>query len=217
MLCLGWVLFFLLPFWLLVLFCFLAELYEIFLSRAKERWKSFSETSSENDIEGEISWVLNNLLFTFTNPGSLTSSSAISALTILVKSSQSHALLKCLLSYNKSVSEGLGSTYCINKRQIKILHVLLSSERFLWNTKIGIYKNRGNTKSRNRKLNYSTCSYLALLRWVLLSWHPFYDFGKEKRISFVSWFWNGDVKNMTHFRFHLYFLACSGGLSSQIY
>ncbi|XP_047616913.1 TBC1 domain family member 12 isoform X3 [Phacochoerus africanus] len=28
------------------------ELYEIFLSRAKERWKSFSETSSENDIEG---------------------------------------------------------------------------------------------------------------------------------------------------------------------
>ncbi|XP_058698117.1 TBC1 domain family member 12 isoform X3 [Poecile atricapillus] len=27
------------------------ELYEIFLSRAKERWKSFSETSSENDIE----------------------------------------------------------------------------------------------------------------------------------------------------------------------
>ncbi|XP_076981500.1 TBC1 domain family member 12 isoform X1 [Tamandua tetradactyla] len=28
------------------------ELYEIFLSRAKERWKSFSETSSENDAEG---------------------------------------------------------------------------------------------------------------------------------------------------------------------
>ncbi|XP_058527128.1 TBC1 domain family member 12 isoform X1 [Ochotona princeps] len=28
------------------------ELYEIFLSRAKERWKSFSETSSENDTEG---------------------------------------------------------------------------------------------------------------------------------------------------------------------
>ncbi|KAM4852392.1 TBC1 domain family member 12 isoform 1-T1 [Thomomys bottae] len=28
------------------------ELYEIFLSRAKERWKSFSETSSDNDIEG---------------------------------------------------------------------------------------------------------------------------------------------------------------------
>ncbi|XP_030343712.1 TBC1 domain family member 12 isoform X2 [Strigops habroptila] len=27
------------------------ELYEIFLSRAKERWKSFSETSTENDIE----------------------------------------------------------------------------------------------------------------------------------------------------------------------
>ncbi|XP_039927384.1 TBC1 domain family member 12 isoform X1 [Hirundo rustica] len=27
------------------------ELYEIFLSRAKERWKSFSETASENDIE----------------------------------------------------------------------------------------------------------------------------------------------------------------------
>ncbi|XP_053927705.1 TBC1 domain family member 12 isoform X2 [Cuculus canorus] len=27
------------------------ELYEIFLSRAKERWKSFSETSSENDTE----------------------------------------------------------------------------------------------------------------------------------------------------------------------
>nr|XP_044997768.1 TBC1 domain family member 12 isoform X2 [Jaculus jaculus] len=28
------------------------ELYEIFLSRAKERWKSFSETSSDNDTEG---------------------------------------------------------------------------------------------------------------------------------------------------------------------
>ncbi|XP_047408837.1 TBC1 domain family member 12 [Sciurus carolinensis] len=28
------------------------ELYEIFLSRAKERWKSFSETNSENDTEG---------------------------------------------------------------------------------------------------------------------------------------------------------------------
>uniref|UniRef100_I3N676 TBC1 domain family member 12 n=1 Tax=Ictidomys tridecemlineatus TaxID=43179 RepID=I3N676_ICTTR len=28
------------------------ELYEIFLSRAKERWKSFSESSSENDTEG---------------------------------------------------------------------------------------------------------------------------------------------------------------------
>ncbi|XP_028738747.1 TBC1 domain family member 12 isoform X2 [Peromyscus leucopus] len=28
------------------------ELYEIFLSRARERWKSFSETSSDNDIEG---------------------------------------------------------------------------------------------------------------------------------------------------------------------
>ncbi|XP_058154783.1 TBC1 domain family member 12 [Dasypus novemcinctus] len=28
------------------------ELYEIFLSRAKERWKTFSETSSENDTEG---------------------------------------------------------------------------------------------------------------------------------------------------------------------
>ncbi|XP_023977319.1 TBC1 domain family member 12 isoform X1 [Physeter macrocephalus] len=28
------------------------ELYEIFLSRAKERWKSFSETNSENDVEG---------------------------------------------------------------------------------------------------------------------------------------------------------------------
>ncbi|XP_074152024.1 TBC1 domain family member 12 isoform X1 [Sminthopsis crassicaudata] len=27
------------------------ELYEIFLSRAKERWKSFSETSTENDVE----------------------------------------------------------------------------------------------------------------------------------------------------------------------
>ncbi|XP_052533123.1 TBC1 domain family member 12 isoform X1 [Tympanuchus pallidicinctus] len=27
------------------------ELYEIFLSRAKERWKSFSETNSENDVE----------------------------------------------------------------------------------------------------------------------------------------------------------------------
>ncbi|XP_067408945.1 TBC1 domain family member 12 isoform X2 [Emydura macquarii macquarii] len=28
------------------------ELYEIFLSRAKERWRSFSETHSENDLEG---------------------------------------------------------------------------------------------------------------------------------------------------------------------
>ncbi|XP_007949488.1 TBC1 domain family member 12 [Orycteropus afer afer] len=28
------------------------ELYEIFLSRAKERWKSFSETGSENDTDG---------------------------------------------------------------------------------------------------------------------------------------------------------------------
>ncbi|XP_034365848.1 TBC1 domain family member 12 isoform X2 [Arvicanthis niloticus] len=28
------------------------ELYEIFLSRAKERWKSFSESSSDNDTEG---------------------------------------------------------------------------------------------------------------------------------------------------------------------
>nr|XP_027795797.1 TBC1 domain family member 12 isoform X2 [Marmota flaviventris] len=28
------------------------ELYEIFLSRAKERWKSFSESNSENDTEG---------------------------------------------------------------------------------------------------------------------------------------------------------------------
>jgi len=36
----------------LILFL-LAELYEIFLSRAKERWKSFSETSSENDVEGK--------------------------------------------------------------------------------------------------------------------------------------------------------------------
>lgn len=30
------------------------ELYEIFLSRAKERWKSFSETSSENNTEGVV-------------------------------------------------------------------------------------------------------------------------------------------------------------------
>ncbi|XP_041517764.1 TBC1 domain family member 12 isoform X3 [Microtus oregoni] len=28
------------------------ELYEIFLSRARERWKSFSETSSDSDVEG---------------------------------------------------------------------------------------------------------------------------------------------------------------------
>lgn len=37
-------------------FCsfFPPELYEIFLSRAKERWKSFSETNSENDVEGVI-------------------------------------------------------------------------------------------------------------------------------------------------------------------
>ncbi|NXN55508.1 TBC12 protein, partial [Rynchops niger] len=33
------------------------ELYEIFLSRAKERWKSFSETSSENDIEDAVASV----------------------------------------------------------------------------------------------------------------------------------------------------------------
>uniref|UniRef100_A0A8C7KW00 TBC1 domain family member 12 n=1 Tax=Oncorhynchus kisutch TaxID=8019 RepID=A0A8C7KW00_ONCKI len=31
------------------------ELFEIFLSRAKERWKSFSETSSENETEGRES------------------------------------------------------------------------------------------------------------------------------------------------------------------
>lgn len=36
------------------LFFLSSELYEIFLSRAKERWKSFSETSSENDTEGMI-------------------------------------------------------------------------------------------------------------------------------------------------------------------
>lgn len=28
------------------------ELYEIFLSRAKEKWRSFSETSSVNENEG---------------------------------------------------------------------------------------------------------------------------------------------------------------------
>lgn len=31
---------------------FLAELYEIFLSRAKERWRSFRETGSEVEAEG---------------------------------------------------------------------------------------------------------------------------------------------------------------------
>lgn len=31
--------------------CFLAELYDIFLSRAKEKWRSYSETSSVNDSE----------------------------------------------------------------------------------------------------------------------------------------------------------------------
>lgn len=31
----------------------LSELYDIFLSRAKERWKSFSETSSETETEGK--------------------------------------------------------------------------------------------------------------------------------------------------------------------
>uniref|UniRef100_A0A452FED9 TBC1 domain family member 12 n=1 Tax=Capra hircus TaxID=9925 RepID=A0A452FED9_CAPHI len=37
------------------------ELYEIFLSRAKERWKSFSETSSENDVEGGLFFHLGNI------------------------------------------------------------------------------------------------------------------------------------------------------------
>lgn len=149
-----------LPFLLLVLVFFPAELYEIFLSRAKERWKSFSETSSENDVEGEISWKLDSLLFTFTNPGSLTCSAAIAALWILVESAPSHSLLKCLLSYNKSVSERLNSIYYINKRCIEILHVLVhfqinvfsfwipeipgvsSHENFTWNMK----KRNGETK-----------------------------------------------------------------------
>lgn len=32
-------------------FSLIAELYEIFLSRAKEKWRSYSETSSVNDSE----------------------------------------------------------------------------------------------------------------------------------------------------------------------
>lgn len=46
-------------------FCsfFPPELYEIFLSRAKERWKSFSETNSENDVEGVIFFVVVNKNF----------------------------------------------------------------------------------------------------------------------------------------------------------
>ena len=47
--------------------CFSPELYEIFLSRAKERWKSFSETSSENDVEGGLFLLL--LLEIPQNPG----------------------------------------------------------------------------------------------------------------------------------------------------
>lgn len=47
--------------------CFSPELYEIFLSRAKERWKSFSETSSENDVEGGLFLLL--LLEISQNPG----------------------------------------------------------------------------------------------------------------------------------------------------
>uniref|UniRef100_A0A8C0H1T6 TBC1 domain family member 12 n=1 Tax=Chelonoidis abingdonii TaxID=106734 RepID=A0A8C0H1T6_CHEAB len=42
------------------------ELYEIFLSRAKERWKSFSETNSENDLEVALlctCFSLNSLFF----------------------------------------------------------------------------------------------------------------------------------------------------------
>lgn len=35
----------------MLLWCVLAELYEIFLSRAKEKWRSYSETSSVNDSE----------------------------------------------------------------------------------------------------------------------------------------------------------------------
>lgn len=31
--------------------CLLTELYDIFLSRAKEKWRSYSETSSVNDSE----------------------------------------------------------------------------------------------------------------------------------------------------------------------
>lgn len=31
--------------------CLSAELYDIFLSRAKEKWRSYSETSSVNDSE----------------------------------------------------------------------------------------------------------------------------------------------------------------------
>lgn len=39
-----------------------AELYEIFLSRAKEKWRSYSETSSINDSESGATLTLCTLL-----------------------------------------------------------------------------------------------------------------------------------------------------------
>lgn len=44
----------LLPFTLMAICFMLPELYEIFLSRAKERWKCFSETGSEIEMEGKF-------------------------------------------------------------------------------------------------------------------------------------------------------------------
>lgn len=38
--------------------CLAAELYEIFLSRAKEKWRSYSETSSVNDSESGTTHLL---------------------------------------------------------------------------------------------------------------------------------------------------------------
>lgn len=62
----------------------LAELYEIFLSRAKERWKSFSETNSENDVEGKTFRMLNRF-FLFLQTHSFTSLYAVAALGTLAK------------------------------------------------------------------------------------------------------------------------------------
>lgn len=45
----------------LMCFCLCAELYEIFLSRAKEKWRSYSETSSVNDSESGTTATLGKL------------------------------------------------------------------------------------------------------------------------------------------------------------
>lgn len=71
-------------------------------------------------------------------------------------------------------------------------------------SRLGSHENiRLNRKRRNRKLNYNSCFCLALLRWVLLSWYPFHDFGKDKRIYSIFWFWNWEVKNIKHDTFQI--------------